>query len=243
MKIILSFLLTTLLLQSCASSPSNVHNAINNSNRSVEDKKADEVRHPQELLEFSKAKPGDTVVDFFPGKGYFTKLFSNLVGVNGHVIAHVPKEVENAPFKPVDFANAASKGLSNVEVKVVPMTQALATNVDVVWTAQNYHDLHIKKFIDIDVAAYNKLVFSMLKPGGYYVIVDHVAEAGSKNDVIETLHRIDPAMVKKEIEAAGFIFDGESKALLRKENHSKNVFDPEIRGKTDQFMYRFRKPN
>lgn len=243
MKTILCSLFAILVLQSCASVQSPIKDAVNNPNRTAEEKKADDYRHPTELLEFSKVKAGDTVVDFFPGKGYFTKLFSNLVGANGHVIAHVPKEVENAKFKPVEFANEAAKGLSNVEVKVVPMNVAPGMDVDVVWTALNYHDLHIKSFIDTDVAAFNKLVFKMIKPGGYFVIVDHVATSGSGMDVIEKLHRIDPQQVKKEVEAAGFVFDGESKVLSRDEDHSKNVFDPAIRSKTDQFIYRFKKPN
>lgn len=243
MKNLLSLLLITLVLQSCASTPSPIKDALHNPNRTVEEKKADEYRHPAELLEFSKAKAGDTVVDFFPGKGYFTKLFSNLVGPTGKVISDVPKEIENAKFKPVDFANETAKGLSNVQVKVVPMTEAAAMNVDVIWTSQNYHDVHIKSLIDTDVAAFNKLLFKMLKPGGYLVIVDHVAAPGSGIDVIEKLHRIDPAQVRREIEAAGFIFDGESRILSRNEDHTKNVFDPEIRSKTDQFAFRFKKPN
>jgi predicted methyltransferase len=241
MKILLSALLL-ISLTSANAATSNSEKAVSNSARTADDKKADENRHPKEMLEFSKIKSGDIVVDFFPGRGYFTRLFSAFVGPKGHVIAFVPKEVENAKFKPVDSINKGIEGLKNVEVKVVPVTTAPAENVDVVWTSQNYHDLHIKSFIEADVPAFNKMVFKMLKPGGYFIVVDHVAASGAMTADIEKLHRIDPKQVRAEVEAAGFVFEEENKSLLRDENHSLNVFDPAIRGKTDQFAYRFVKP-
>lgn len=246
MKKLISLFLVSILLQSCATSTntteSPIVSAINNPIRSEEDRKVDINRHPKDLLEFSQVKKGDTVVDFLPGKGYFTKLFSIVVGPEGRVIANVPKEIESAPFKPVESAMTAAQGLSNVEVKVVPLMEAVGSNVDVIFTSQNYHDLHIKKFIDADVNAYNKLLFKMLKPGGYLIVIDHVATSGATLADIEKLHRINPLQVKKELTAAGFIFDKESYVLGRNEDHSKNVFDPEIRGKTDQFVYRFKRP-
>lgn len=223
-------------------SVTNIDSAIASKSRSEEDKKSDVNRHPKALLEFSKVKPGDTVVDFFPGKGYWTGLFATLVGPKGKVIAHVPKEVEGAFFKPVESGKKAVEGKKNTELKVIPMTEAPGKNVDVVWTVQNYHDMHIPKFMQVDVAAYNKLVFNMLKPGGYYIIVDHIANSGAGMAEIEKLHRIDPAQVRKEVEAAGFVFEEESKTLNQKDDHTLNVFDPAIRGKTDQFAYRFVKP-
>ena len=216
--------------------------AIANPSRPADDRNADERRHPRELLQFSQIKAGDTVVDVLPGKGYFTRLFISLVGPQGHVIAYVPKEIENAPFKPVDYAKKAVEGAKNAEAKVTPLPEAPAENVDVIWTSQNYHDLHIKSFIKADVAAYNKVLFKMLKPGGHLIIVDHVAPAGSGEAEIEKLHRIDPKMVRQEVEAAGFVFEAESKTLQRNEDHKLNVFDPAIRGKTDQFAFRFVKP-
>jgi predicted methyltransferase len=242
MKLILTTLLfiTPPLHSLAATDPTQT--AIEAKSRSAEDKKSDEHRQPKKLLEFSKVKAGDTVVDFFPGKGYWTGLFTTLVGTKGKVIAHVPKEVEGAHFKPVESGKKAVEGKKNAELKVVPMTEAPGKNVDVVWTVQNYHDMHIPKFMKVDVAAYNKLVFQMLKPGGYYVVVDHVANPGADLFLIEKLHRIDPKQVRKEIEAAGFVFEEESKALAQNEDHNTNVFDPAIRGKTDQFAYRFVKP-
>lgn len=213
-----------------------------NTGRSAEDKKFDENRHPQELLDFSKVKKGDTVVDLFPGKGYFTRLFSAMVDDSGHVIAYVPKEIEGASFKPVEAGNFAVAGLKNAKLVVTPLMEAPAKKVDVIWTSDNYHDLHVPGFIKADVAAYNKLLYKMLKPGGILIVVDHVAKEGAGQADIEKLHRIDPKQVVKEIEAAGFVFDAENKVLSHHDDHTLNVFDPTIRGKTDQFAFRFIKP-
>jgi predicted methyltransferase len=93
------------------------------------------------------------------------------------------------------------------------------------------------------MAVVNKAVYDALKPGGVYIVLDHVAEAGSGVRDTNTLHRIDPAAVKKEVLAVGFTFEGENNTLRNPADpHTKNVFDPSIRGKTDQFIYKFRKP-
>ena len=128
----IKFVVSVILLLSsftafAASSLSEV--AVANASRPADDKKADANRHPRELLDFSKAKADDTVVDLMPGRGYFTRLFASVVGPKGHVIAYVPKEFENAPFKPVDAAKKAAEGLKNVEVKVTPLLTAPAENV------------------------------------------------------------------------------------------------------------------
>lgn len=242
MSKLFALLILSSIVPSLAPAATVIDTAITSAIRPAEDKQADEHRHPRELLEFSSVKSGDTVVDFIPGKGYFTRLFITLVGPKGHVVAFVPKEIENAKFKPVESASKAVEGVRNATVKVTPLTEPAAEQVDVIWTSQNYHDLHVKSFIKADVPAFNKVMFKMLKPGGRLIVVDHVAVKGADDAVVEKLHRIDPQVVRKEVEAAGFVFDGESKALARSEDHSLNVFDPAIRGKTDQFAFRFVKP-
>lgn len=115
--------------------------------------------------------------------------------------------------------------------------------LDVIWTAQNYHDLHDAFMGPADVAALNKAFFRALKPGGVYLVIDHVAESGSGVRDTESLHRIDPLRLRTEIEAAGFIFEAHSDALRNPgDDHSLSVFDPKVRGHTDQIVYRFRKP-
>jgi predicted methyltransferase len=110
-----------------------------------------------------------------------------------------------------------------------------------VWTSQNYHDLHNRP--NADLAAFNKNVFDSLKPGGTYIVLDHAAEAGSGTRDTSTLHRIDPEVVKTEVTAAGFKLEGQSDVLKNPQDpHTANVRDPSIRGKTDQFILKFRKP-
>ncbi len=115
--------------------------------------------------------------------------------------------------------------------------------LDVVWTSQNYHDLKDSFFAPADTALVNKAVYDALKPGGLYIVLDHSAENGSGIRDTDTLHRIDEAVVKKEVEAAGFKFVGESNVLRNKDDaRTLKVFDKEIRGHTDQFILKFRKP-
>ena len=93
------------------------------------------------------------------------------------------------------------------------------------------------------VAVINKVIFDALKPGGIFLVIDHVAEAGSGLRDTETLHRIDPIRMKTEIEAAGFVLESQSDALRNTDDdHKRAIFDPNIRGRTDQVQFRFRKP-
>jgi predicted methyltransferase len=179
-----------------------------------------------------------------PGGGYFTRLFSDVVGPSGKVIAYVPDENLARFPKALDGLNAiaAEPNHKNVQVEHNPLMAQGPDNVaDVIWTSQNYHDLH--NAAGVDLVAFNKLVFRALRPGGVYVVLDHSAPAGSGASATKTLHRIDSATVRQEAEAAGFIFDGESKVLANPADpRTVAVFDPSVRGHTDQFVLRFRKP-
>ena len=206
------------------------------------DTKRDEARMPAEMLDFAGIKPGQTVADFLPGGGYFTRVFAKAVGPKGTVYALVPEQqLANKEKPPAIIGVAADPAYGNI--KIVPMTFVtlnLPTQADVIWTAENYHDLHLDR-LKLDVAAVNKAVFNALKPGGYYIVLDHVAADGAPVDVANTLHRIDPAIVKKELEAAGFKYINESKVLRRaSDDHTKKVF--ELHDATDQFIYKFQRP-
>ena len=133
---------------------------------------------------------------------------------------------------------------ANVSVLTQPAAKLDApASVDVVFTSQNYHDYPDKFMGNVDPVVLDKQVYQALRPGGMFVVIDHVAPAGSGMRDTDTLHRIDPAIVRKQAEAAGFVFDGESDALRNPADpHDIKVFDKSIRGHTDQFMYRFRKP-
>jgi predicted methyltransferase len=136
-------------------------------------------------------------------------------------------------------------GTANVTNVIHPYDSfTLPAPVDLIFTARNYHDFKINQYHMGDTTALDRAAFAALKPGGVYVIIDHVANAGSVENQEHPLHRIDPALVRHEVEQAGFVFDGESQ-LLRNgaDPHTASVFDPSIRGHTDQFFMRFHKPS
>jgi len=205
----------------------------------------DEDRKPGETIRFAGVEPGQVVVDFLANAGYYTRLLSDVVGANGHVYAIEPA----VKFDLVAPGYAALKEWattrSNVSIQLEPPRTPLRLprKADVFWLTQNYHDLHDKWLGPYDVADFNRQVYDALKPGGTYFVVDHVAAPGSPEDVTETLHRIDPALARREIEAAGFCFAGESDALRNPADpHTAGILDKSIRGKTDRFMFKFRKP-
>ena len=210
--------------------------------RPAEDTARDADRKPADMVAFAGIKPGSQVADMIPGGGYFTRVFSIAVGPTGHVTAIIPAAAETAyADKSKAVHDLPTTGYPNVSVVASPADPALAGKLDVFWTAQNYHDLH-NSLPPEGVIGFNKAVFATLKPGGVYIIVDHAAP-GTGLAATKTLHRIDPATVKAEVVAAGFTFDGESTVLANAADpHSANVFDPTVRGHTDQFAYRFRKP-
>jgi predicted methyltransferase len=208
------------------------------------DTKRDADRKPLDMLAFAKVKSGQTVVDFLPGGGYFTRLFSAVVGPRGQVIADEPETAAKRFPDQVKALNALAAEPGRSNIKVVVSTDGgfgAPGSADLIWTAQNYHDLH--NIPGNMFARINLAVFSALKHGGYFVVLDHAAAAGSGARDTSTLHRIDPAAVKAEVLAAGFVLDGESNILANPaDDHARNVFDPNVRGHTDQFVYRFRKP-
>ncbi len=211
--------------------------------RPPEDVARDAARKPADMVAFAGIEAGSKVADMIPGGGYFTRVFSIAAGPAGKVTAIIPPAAEAAYGDASKAVRALpTLGFTNVNVVSSPGDPSLAGSLDVFWTAQNYHDLH-NSLPPEGVIGFNKAVFATLKPGGVYVIVDHAAADGSGLAATKTLHRIDPAAVKAEVLAAGFVFDGESAALHNAADpHTANVFDPAIRGKTDQFVYRFKKP-
>ena len=199
---------------------------------------ADAVADPKRPAE--EVAPGDKVADIRPGAGYFTRLFSDVVGPNGRVYAFVPNRTMARENPTADLLVAAYPNVTRVNGLLDAMTYP--EPLDVVFMSQEYHDFHIPRF-GVDVTKMNADIFKALKPGGLFVVIDHQAASGAGNTVVETLHRIEGAQLRREVEAAGFVFDGETSAVANPaDNHTLNVFDEAIRGKTDQFVYRFRKP-
>jgi len=242
MGVALAFALTTGMAQ--AAPPKAVVDAVADKGRPEADTKRDADRKPAEMLEFAGVKPGDTVADFIPGGGYFTRIFAKAVGPKGTVYALANPPPPNATAPPAIQAIAADPQYGNITV--VPIASGgfkLDKPADVFWTSQNYHDLYLTR-LNLDVPAVTKTIYDNVKPGGVFIVLDHAAAPGAEVvATANTLHRIDPASVKKTVEAAGFKFEGESKVLANPaDDHTKGVFDPALRGHTDQFIYKFRKP-
>lgn len=205
-----------------------------------------------ELARFARVDAGSIVIDVYPGDGDWTRLFSDLVGSEGRVYSFVPAEV--AHFKDEPFGRmrtlATEPGRENVEAvsaDLVAMPEATPP-ADVLWLHLFYHDLHtaLIQARGATAADFNRAVYERLKSGGFYIIVDHAAHAahaGAGTSEARTLHRIEPASVLEEVEAAGFVLDAENTLLANKDDpHLIKVFNPSIKGETDRFAYRFVKP-
>lgn len=223
--------------------PANIAKALADPSRPAADSARDAARHPGEILAMAEIKPGATVVDYIMGGGYFTRIISGAVGSNGTVYAYQPAEFIKFMAKYGEDQKTVAAALSNVKPLNGPMVGLdLPDNVDAVITVQNYHDQHLKPFPTDTAAKANAEIFKSLKPGGVYLVIDHAALPGATT-APDALHRIDIAQVKSEVEAAGFKLESESPLLASKDDaHTVSVFDPSIRGKTDQFILKFRKP-
>ena len=225
------------------SAPDNLAAALNAPGRPDADKARDAARKPVELMAFAGVEPGMKIGDFIIGGGYFTRLFSAAVGEGGHVYAFQPKEF-------IRFNGDYQKSLDDVAKlsNVTPVAGSLGAvsfpePLDLVWTSQNYHDLHLGFMKPEQIAALDKAIFDSLKPGGVFLVIDHYAPDGTGDTLSKKLHRIDIETVKSELTAAGFVLEAESD-LLRNPTDPRDVsvFDDAIKGKTDQFVLKFRKP-
>jgi predicted methyltransferase len=209
---------------------------------------ADASRKPAAVLEFLGIGPGDIVLEMWGAGGYYTELLSNVVGPTGKVIAH--NNTPSLNFAGEAHANRhADNRLPNVELLLAENNQLALdeSRFDAITIILNYHDLYWVSeqygWVAIDVPPFLAELYKGLKPGGVLGVVDHHAEPGSPAEMGNTLHRIDSAIVIADLEAAGFVLDGQSDMLLSgADNYNKNVFDPAVRGKTDRFLMRFRKP-
>jgi len=202
-----------------------------------------------ELIQFARVDAGSTVIDVYPGDGDWTRLFSDVVGPEGRVYSFVPAEVAHFKNDPVGRMRTLAKELGRGNVEVVSadvvMLPEATQPADVLWLHLFYHDLHtpLMQAKGAKAARFNQAVFERLKPGGFYVIVDHAAAVGAGANDAQSLHRIEPATVRGEVEAAGFVLDAEGTLVANKDDrHSVKVFDPSIKGETDRFAYRFVKP-
>ena len=220
--------------------------ALGDPGRKEQRESSDARRKPAELIALAGVSPGDKVVDLIPGNGYWTRIFSKIVGPKGKVYAVWPQAYAKEATGDVATLQklSADSYYGNIVSGVQPTAEVTAPEpVDVVWTSQNYHDYPDEFMGKVDPSVLNRAVFQILKPGGTYFIIDHAAKAGRGIADTDTLHRIEAATVKAQVEAAGFKFAGESKVLeYPADPLDIPVFDKSIRGHTSQFALKFVKP-
>jgi predicted methyltransferase len=207
---------------------------------------ADDRRKPGSLIALAGVKPGHNVLDLIPGAGYWTRIFRKIVGSQGKVYAVWPQAYARTATGNVQTLRqlSADKYYGNIVTLVEPTTTLTAPEpLDVIWTAQNFHDYPDEFMGKGDPAALARDAFKLLKPGGTFMIVDHMAKPGRGLADTDTLHRIDPAAVRRIVEGVGFRFAGESEVLNNPADPLDiPVFDKAIRGRTSQFAYKFVKP-
>jgi predicted methyltransferase len=241
-RIFFGTVLTALLCSAAlADTPSYVTAAVADQTRPKDDRAADAIRAPAETLVFTGVKPGMVVGELYPCGGYFSRMIADVVGPSGKDYG-----LETTRWKGCAEADqkVIDEGHKNFSFVAAPFGEfSVPEKVDVFWITQNYHDLHIKEYGDVDMAAFNRHVFDSLKPGGTYFILDHQAAGSLSDDTIAKVHRIAKAQLIAEVEVAGFKLVGEGTFLNRPgDDHTKSIFDPAIRGKTDQYALKFVRP-
>ena len=222
--------------------------AVADKSRPEADTKRDADRKPAEVVAFAGVKPGMTVEELFPGGGYYTRILSKVVGPKGKLFLVTPDQMKDRgrPGSPTtgQASDALAKAVGNATVVWQPADNPVTPEkVDVAWSTDNYHDYRNPGFGGVDMAKFNKAVFDSLKPGGVYIIEDYEAAPGAGATQTNTLHRIESATVKKEVEAAGFKFESQSNVLKNPmDDHTLAIFNPMIRGHADQYVLKFVKP-
>lgn len=224
--------------------PQSIEDAVSDETRPEEDRLLDVNRHPAEVLLFAGLEHGWRVADLTAGSGYYTRVLSTAVGAEGHVYAHNPSWIAERFPEPNAALGMLADDRANVTHVVAPI-ETFAADIDEpldgVMMVLFYHDT---AWDETDRDAMNRAVYDALRPGGVYLVIDHHAPEGSGLEHVNTTHRIEASVVRAEIEAAGFVFDGESDMLANPDDpRDISVFDDSIRRMTDRFVYRFRKPD
>jgi predicted methyltransferase len=232
-----------------SAAPADVAAAVaNTAARTPENVKLDEARKPTEVLTFFGLQPGMHVIDMFGANKYWAEIMAPAVGPTGSVVVWNPTQFLNDKRRAA-FAEFAARQPNVVLISSPMETPLIGSNAyDFLIMNLDYHDVYWenaeRKIVRMDPDAWLKRLFDAMKPGAVVGIIDHAANPGGDiREVVEKLHRIDPAVVKADFTRAGFVLE-ESSDILRNpaDDHSLLVFDEKIRGKTDRFMYRFRKP-
>lgn len=241
----LALLLANTITPAAFAKPAPIATAVAAKDRPADAVALDPSRKPVAVLGFMGLKPGMKTLDLLTGTGYYAEIMGHAIGPKGSVVAYSPANYNPEPIKAA-FVTLTPR-VPNVRLVNIPAEAFLPNSYDFAMIHLNYHDFYFEseKFniprTDPDVVL--KTLFATMKPGGIVAVIDHVGPAGDTRAIVDKLHRIDPETVKADFKRAGFILDGTSNLLrVPADDHSKNVFDPAIRGKTDRFAFRFRKP-
>jgi predicted methyltransferase len=224
--------------------PSDYQAAIANKGRPADAVAMDADRKPAQILDFMGLKKGMRTIDVITGAGYYAEIMAQAVGPKGSVVAFEPA---NFYARAKDKIDAMVGREPNVKL-VTDFAAAMAPNsYEFAMIHLNYHDFYWESekygVPRTDPNQVLAALFAAMKPGGIVAVVDHVGPAGDTRAVVDKLHRIDPETVKADFLRAGFVLDGQSDLLrMAGDDHSKNVFDPAVKGKTDRFAFRFKKP-
>ncbi len=223
--------------------------AVSAPGRPADDIKLDDGRKPVEVLAFAGLKTGDQVADIMAGTGYYTEIMARAVGAKGHVTAYDPKQFDDGTGKGAKAWAELMKREANVSFEQYPFENfaAPANAFSFVMIHLDYHDLYWVsekyKIGRTDPAAFLATLYKSVKPGGTVAVIDHVGLPGDTRATVDKLHRIDPEVVKADFLKAGFVLDGTSDVLRNpSDDHTTLVFVPAIRGKTDRFVFRFKRP-
>ena len=246
--LILSLLMAAAVPTVALAAPANIKASVAaTSARTPDNVKLDEGRKPVELLTWLGLKQGDRVADMFGGNLYWAEIFAPAIGPKGRVTIWQPQQFYGQ--KTLDRLTAFTARQPNVFMRVSPFEapNLPANTYDFMLINLDYHDVYWenaeRKIPRMDPDAWLKNIYAALKPGATLGVVDHIANPGDTRATVEKLHRIDPATVKVDFKRAGFVLVAESKLLRNPaDDHSLNVFDAKIRGKTDRFAFKFRKP-
>jgi len=239
-----AFLLLCVPAVALADPPADLAKALKNEKRSVEDRARDAGRQPAQVIAFLGIGPGDRVIDVIAAGGYYTEVLSLAVGEKGIVYAQNPINVlrfhDGAADKQLT-ARLADERLKNVQRLDMDLasTPIEAGSLDAAITALNFHDIYNDRGAQA-AGGLLRLVYHLLKPGGVLGLIDHAGVEGADN---KKLHRIEESKVRAVVEASPFELEASSDLLRNPEDdHTKSVFDPEIRGHTDRFLLKLRKP-
>ena len=227
--------------------PADVAAAVSAPGRPAEAVALDAGRHPAEVLRFEGLRRGDRALDLYTDSAYYGEIMARAVGPTGSVLGWQPTEfTQDSTRHDLDGVMQRSPNFHVIYTPANGFTLPTAA-FDFVMIHLNYHDTYYtneRRHYHMDPEGFLRTVFQSLKPGGTMAVIDHVANpGGDTRDVVQHLHRIDPATIRADFQRAGFVFDGES-TLLRNpaDDHTKLVFDPAIRGHTDRAALRFRRP-